>query len=134
MIKDVALRAGVSLGTVSRVINGHPSVAPELRQRVQEAIRELEYRPNRVARSLRRQRSSTLGLIIPDVTNPFFAELVKRIESYARQADHEIILRNAEESQKIESRYVQIHSKGHRSIIVLRHYAVVTRPVEKAIR
>ena len=80
---DVAKRAGVSVGTVSRVINGVPEVTPELRTRVEAAIDELGYRPNSLARSFRRQRSSTLGLVIPDVTAPFFAELAKHIEAAA---------------------------------------------------
>lgn len=108
MIREVARLAGVSLGTVSRVINGHPTVAPDIRQRVQAAIDKLGYRPNRVARSLRSQQSHTFGLIIPDVTNPFFAELVKSLEKSASQVGYNIILGNAEESPAVEKRYIQM--------------------------
>lgn len=108
MIREVARLAGVSLGTVSRVINGHPTVAPDIRKRVQAAIDKLGYRPNRVARSLRSQQSHTFGLVIPDVTNPFFAELVKSIEQSAGLVGYSIILGNAEESPEAEKRYIQM--------------------------
>jgi LacI family transcriptional regulator len=108
VIKEVARLAGVSLGTVSRVINGHPTVAPDIRKRVQAAIDKLGFRPNRVARSLRSQQSHTFGLVIPDVTNPFFAELVKSLDQSASEAGYNIILGNAEESPAVEKRYIQM--------------------------
>ena len=74
-IGDVAKRAGVSLGTASRAINGNPAVSPQLRERVLAAAAELDYRPNALARALRSSRTHSLGLILPDVTNPFFGEL-----------------------------------------------------------
>ena len=70
-IGDVAKRAGVSLGTASRAINGNPAVSPQLRERVLAAAAELDYRPNALARALRSSRTHSLGLIVPDVTNPF---------------------------------------------------------------
>src|SRR5690242_16632059 len=73
-IGDVAKRAGVSLGTASRAINGNPAVSPQLRERVLAAAAELDYRPNALARALRSSRTHSLGLIVPDVTNPFFGE------------------------------------------------------------
>jgi LacI family transcriptional regulator len=108
VIREVARLAGVSLGTVSRVINGHPTVAPDIRKRVQAAIDKLGFRPNRVARSLRSQRSHTFGLVIPDVTNPFFAELVKSLDQSASASGYNIILGNAEESPAVEKRYIQM--------------------------
>lgn len=74
-IKDVASRAGVSVATVSRVLNDHPSVRPDTRTRVLAAVTELGYRPNAVARSPRTDQTRTLGLVISDVLNPFFTEL-----------------------------------------------------------
>ncbi len=79
-ITQVAQHAGVSRATVSRVLNGNPKVDPELRARVQQSIAILGYQPNAVARSLRRQESRTIGLIVPDNRNPFFAELARGIE------------------------------------------------------
>ena len=85
-IKDVAAEAGVSVATVSRVLNDHPSVAPDTRTRVLAAVAELGYRPNAVARSLRTDQTRTLGLVISDVLNPFFTELARSVEEAARDA------------------------------------------------
>lgn len=106
-IRDVAERAGVSVGTVSRVINGNSAVRPVLRSRVETAIRELGYRPNALAQSLRRQRSHTLGLVIPDITNPFFGELAMHIESAAAKSGYSLILCNSMNAREEEEVYVQ---------------------------
>lgn len=108
MIREVARRAGVSLGTVSRVINRNPTVAPALRERVEVVIKELGYRPNTLARGLRSQRTHTLGLIIPDVTNPFFSELVREIEQAAGRNGYSIILGNSGESRSSEQLYLDM--------------------------
>ena len=91
-IVDVARRAGVSVGSVSRVINEHPTVTPVTRERVELAVRELGYVPNAIAGSLRSRRSKTVGLIIPDVTNPFFSELALHVERSAAAAGYYVIL------------------------------------------
>jgi LacI family transcriptional regulator len=98
-IHDVARRAGVSSATVSHVINNSRYVTPETRQRVQEAIDALRYRRDGIARSLRRARTSTIGVIISDITNPFFADLVRGIEDriYGREDGYNIILCNTDE-------------------------------------
>lgn len=106
-INDVAKRAKVAVGTVSRVLNGHANVAPTLRVRVEKAIEELGYRPNAFAQSLRRQKSLTFGLIIPDVTDPFFAHLVKDIDEIAAQMGYSIILGNSNNAAAIQRRYVE---------------------------
>jgi LacI family transcriptional regulator len=98
-IHDVARRAGVSSATVSHVINNSRYVSPETRERVQEAIDALRYRRDGIARSLRRARTSTIGVIISDITNPFFADLVRGIEDriYGREDGYNIILCNTDE-------------------------------------
>jgi len=96
------------LGTVSRVINGHSNVNAELRSRVEQSIIALGYRPNFVARSLRRRKSQSIGVVIPDITNPFFAELVKGLESEARRRQYTIILGNSEEQVGAERLYLEI--------------------------
>ena len=108
MIREVARLAGVSLGTVSRVINGNASVAAELRERVQRAIAELGYRPNALARGLRGGRTQSLGLVIPDVTNPFFSGLVLEIEQAASRAGYSVILGNSMESPEAERLYIEV--------------------------
>lgn len=105
-MRDVAAEASVSIGTVSRVINGSPNVAPELEERVQKAIDALQYRPNAVARSLRKRRSRTLGLVIPDITNPYFAELAGSIESAALAAGYRLILGNSMDSAETEKTHI----------------------------
>lgn len=108
LIREVARHARVSIGTVSRVIHSHPSVNPVLQARVQKAIEELGYRPNLLARGLRERRSRSLGLIIPDVTNPFFAEVVKALERQASKVGYTVILGNSEESPDAERLYIEI--------------------------
>jgi LacI family transcriptional regulator len=93
-LHDVARRAGVSQPTVSLVLGNHPTarVAPATRQRVLEAARTLGYRPNVVARSLVRGRSYTLGVLVPDLANPFFADVVAGAERVATEAGYALLL------------------------------------------
>jgi len=86
-IFDVARVAGVSTSTVSRVLNGNERVAPDLVAKVTRAVRELDYRPNRVARSLRLRHNRVWALVISDIrTGPFFADLVRGVEDGAHEA------------------------------------------------
>src|SRR4051812_45229694 len=94
-IKDVAAAAGVSVATVSRVLNSHPSVSPDARTRVLAAVESLGYRPNAVARSLRTAQTRTLGLVISDVLNPYFGELARSVEEEARGLGYSVIIGNA---------------------------------------
>ncbi|MFN4143911.1 LacI family DNA-binding transcriptional regulator [Aestuariivirga sp.] len=91
-MKDVARAAGVSIYTVSAALSGSAPVSPELRARVKQAVEALGYERNSVARGLRQGRSSLIGLIVSDVTNPFFTELVDRIETEARQSGYSVLL------------------------------------------
>ena len=75
-IKEVADRAKVSVGTVSNVLSGTAVVSPELRARVERAVRELNYHPNHIASSLKSRRTKTFGVVVSDITNPFFPRLV----------------------------------------------------------
>ncbi|HPQ15895.1 MAG TPA: LacI family DNA-binding transcriptional regulator, partial [Bryobacteraceae bacterium] len=82
-IKEVAKRARVSVGTVSNVMSGAVSVSAALRERVERAARELSYQPNHVARSLKSRKTQTLGMVISDITNPFFPLMVRGAEDAA---------------------------------------------------
>lgn len=107
--KDVAERAGVSVATVSYVLNNGPRpVATETRVKVEEAIAELGYYPNEVARSLRLQQSSTIGIIIPNITNPVFAEIAHALESVCTQEGFLVLLCNSERQHEREERFVQM--------------------------
>src|SRR3954452_14553349 len=87
-IRDVARRAGVSVGTVSHVLTGSGSVGKARRERVLSAIRELNYRPNTVARGLKTRQTKMLGAIVSDITNPFSPQLVLAAEDAAPQLDY----------------------------------------------
>lgn len=91
-IKDVARKAGLGLGTVSRVLNGSGYVSDEARQKVLDAIRDLNYVPNAQARALMTRRTMTLGVVLPDVTNPYFPAMVRGIEDEARRNGYTVIL------------------------------------------
>lgn len=106
-LRDIAREAGVSINTVSRALNGKPDVSEATRALVQAVAARLDYRPNQLARGLRQQRTATIGVVIADVANPFFAEVVKGIERAAYQEGYSIILANTEEDQDRESRAVR---------------------------
>lgn len=92
----MAKRAGVSVATVSAVINGSRPVSDELRKRVQQAIAELDYRPNLVARALYTRRTQSLGLLVPSITNPFFAAVVKAAEETAHEKGYAVFVGNTD--------------------------------------
>src|SRR5215475_8937644 len=94
-IKEVADLAGVAVGTVSHVINGSVPVSEALRRKVQAAIRELNYHPNHVARSLKTSKTRTLGIVIPDMTIPFFPQVVSGAEAAARERGYVLIAVNS---------------------------------------
>src|SRR6201984_3804177 len=93
-ISDVAKEAGVSTMTVSRVLNGRGEISQETRERVQDIIDRLGYRPSSVARNLKTQRTHTIGLVVPDITNPFFPELVHGAEEKASEEGFAVMLCN----------------------------------------
>jgi len=107
-IYDVAAQANVSASTVSHVINETRYVAEETRARVWEAIEALGYRPNTLARSLRRRETSTIGLLVPDNSNPFFAALARAIEDAGFAEGYNVILCNSDYSTKKETTYIDV--------------------------
>jgi LacI family transcriptional regulator len=110
-IKEVAVRAGVSSATVSHVINGTRYVSDPVREQVQNAMAELGYRPNALARSLRSGQTHTLGLILPDSANPFFAEVGHSIEIAAFDQGYSVILCNTENDFAKETLYMDVLTK-----------------------
>lgn len=106
-MRDVAERAGVATATVSNVLSGRRTVTPELRARVLAAVDATGYRPNRLAASLRRARSQTVGVMVPDLTNPFFAALVHRLEDRAAEDGYDIILVGSHEDATREAARLQ---------------------------
>lgn len=106
-IREVASRAGVSPMTVSRVVNDSPRVSPDTRRRVEVAIAELGYVPNRLARGLTRRKTGALGVIVPDVANPFFTLVVRGAEEVAWRAGYHVILCNTQGDLERERGYLE---------------------------
>jgi LacI family transcriptional regulator len=105
-MKDVARLAGVSVATVSAVINGTAVVSPARAKRVREAMEALDYHPDQVARSLRTGLSRVVGMIVPDITNPFYPEVILGVEDAARKAGYSVILCNSNEDPAQEKRHL----------------------------
>ena len=101
-IYDVAREAAVSMATVSRVVNGNPNVKPATRKKVLEVIDRLDYRPNAVARGLASKKTTTVGVIIPDVTNVYFSSLARGIDDVAAMYKYNIILANSDGNEQKE--------------------------------
>ena len=110
-IRDVAGEAGVSIKTVSRVLNGEPAVAPQTAAKVAEAASRLGYKPNELARGLKARQTRTIGLIIADVSNPFFADCCKAIEQTLAQRGYALILCASGENPDSERAYVDLLSR-----------------------
>ncbi|WP_040214114.1 LacI family DNA-binding transcriptional regulator [Clostridium polynesiense] len=107
-IKDVAKEAGVSIATVSRVLNDIDVVNEETKKKVQDAIQKLGYRPNIVARSLKTQRTKTIGILIPDISSQFYPEIVRGAEDVSNIYDYNVILCNSDLDEEKEKEYLRV--------------------------
>ncbi len=107
-IKEIAKRANVSTATVSHVLTGAVRVSPELRRRVEAVIKELDYHPSFVARSLKMKRTHLLGLIISDVTNPFFPQLVRGVEDAAMESEFLVVTFNSDDRPERERKMLSV--------------------------
>ena len=107
-IKDVAREAGVSIATVSRVLNDIDVVNEDTKKKVLDAIKELGYRPNIVARSLKTQRTKTIGILIPDISSQFYPEIVRGAEDVANIYDYNVILGNSDFDVEKEKEYLRV--------------------------
>lgn len=126
-IKDVARRANASTTTVSRVLSQPDAVRPDLRQRVQQAIAELGYRPNLAARRLRQQRASLIGLIVSDIRNPFFTDISRAVEDMAYRHGLRLILCNSDEDPAKEQSYLELMADEQASGVILSPTPELTR-------
>jgi DNA-binding LacI/PurR family transcriptional regulator len=119
-IKDIAKYANVSLGTVSNVINGNMPVRPVMRRRVLDAIRQLGYQPSLLARGLRRNKTSIIGMVIPDIANPFFPAVVRGVEDVAYQNSFHLMLCNSDNDPAKEESYLrELHSYRMAGLILI---------------
>jgi LacI family transcriptional regulator len=118
-ILDVARLAGVAPMTVSRVLNGSASVAEETLRRVQEAIAKLDYKPNELARALRNSRSRSIGVIVPYLSDPFFAICAHSINKVARQRGYSVMLTTSDENPETESSEASLLLRRHIEGLIL---------------
>ncbi len=119
-IYDVAREAKVSMATVSRVVNGNPNVKPATRDRVNEVIKRLNYRPNAVARGLASKKTTTVGVIIPDISNVYYSELARGLEDIATIYKYQTIISNSDnDAQKEQEIFNNLLSKQVDGIIFL---------------
>ncbi|MFT9846575.1 LacI family DNA-binding transcriptional regulator [Aneurinibacillus sp. REN35] len=107
-LKDIANYLNVSVSTVSRVVNGKGRVSKETQELILKTIKEMGYQPNEVARSLKRKKSNTLGVIVPDLTNNFYATVIKGIEKTAMENGFTVIVCNSDEDIEKEEEYVKL--------------------------
>jgi DNA-binding LacI/PurR family transcriptional regulator len=126
-IKDVARESGVNISTVSRALNHEYGVHPETREHVIAVASRLKYRPNRVARGLVTGRSNTLGLIVSDIRNPFFAEVARGAEDAARAAGCDLVLCNSDLNAHKQIEYVHSLLAKHVDGILMNSVAVLSR-------
>lgn len=126
-MKDVAERARVSITTVSHVVNGTRFVSEKVRDRVTRVMEELGYRPNVLARGLRRGESSIVGLIVPDATNPYFAEIARSVEDACAERGYGVILCNSDGSAERQEKAVEVLASNRVGGLVLVSVGVTHR-------
>lgn len=124
-IKDVSKLAGVSVATVSRVINNKGYVGKETRENIEKAMEMLKYTPNDIARRLAGKKSNTIGLVIPDILNPFFPEIARAVEDTANELGYNIILCNTDNSSKKEKQYFDMLFNKQVDGIIISSYTVI---------
>lgn len=112
-IRDVAKLAGVSVATVSRVLNKNGYVNKETEQKVMKAIEQLHYQPNAVARGLAGKQTGTIALILPDISNPFFPEIARGVEDVAQRHGYTVILCNSDDQGHKERSYIEVLKKKY---------------------
>jgi len=118
-IKDVALEANVSTATVSRVLNESGFVSDEIKQRVYLAIKKLNYQPNAIARSLKQDKTNTIGVVIPDITNMYYMTIAKGIEDTVQEKGYNLIFCSSNENPKKEKNLLQLLVEQRVDAIVL---------------
>jgi LacI family transcriptional regulator len=118
-IKDIANETGVSIATVSRVLNNSGYASSEIRERILSVAKELNYQPNAVARSLKMHRTNTIGVIVPDISNPYFMKISKGIEDTILKNGYHLIFASGDENPQKEREMLQVLSEKRVDAIVL---------------
>ena len=130
-LKDVAERAGITVTTVSRVLNNRGYISEQTRQKVYQAMRELNYQPNELARSLSRRRTNLIGVIVPSISHPYFAKVISALETHAAAAGYKILLCNSRHQKEKENEYLEMLRSNQVAGIVL---CSRTRGIEENLR
>lgn len=133
-IKDIAEKANVSATTVSRVINDKPDVSPETKQKIIKIINEMGYNPNAIARGLVLSKTYTLGLIIPDISNPFFPEVARGIETEARKGGYSVIFCSTYNNRREEKDAIELLKSKQVDGIILSLSIDSSRELEELYR
>lgn len=118
-IKDVAMEAGVSTATVSRVLNQSGFVSDDIKERVYFAVKKLNYRPNAIARSLKQDKTNTIGIVIPDISNPYYMKISKGIEDIIQQKGYNLIFCSSDEKPEKEEKLLKLMFEKRVDAIVL---------------
>lgn len=118
-LKDVAKETGLAVGTISRVLNNRGYISEETRKCVYDAMKKLNYQPNEVARSLSKQTTNTIGVIVPHIRHPYFAELISHIESVANQQKYKILLFNSKDKDEKEREILDMCKRNRVAGIIL---------------
>lgn len=118
-LKDVARETGLTVSTVSRVLNNRGYISEDARQRVEAAMKKLNYRPNELARSLTKKTNNTIGLIVPHIRHPYFAELISNLENQAGKRGYKLLLCNSQARGDKEREYLEMCSSNRVAGIIL---------------
>lgn len=130
-LKDVAREAGLTVGTVSRILNNRGYISSNAREKVDEAMEKLNYRPNEVARSLHGKSTNTIGLIVPHIRHPYFAEMISNLENQAYKKGYKILLCNSQSIQEKEKEYIDIITGNRAAGLILCSGTVDTKVFQR---
>ena len=123
-LDDVATRAGVSKSTASRVLNNRGYLSQKTIMKVQKAVQELNYQPNELARNLKKKRSGTIGLLVPDIEYPFYSKLISHIESELYNRDIKLMLCNSSRNNSKELQRLQAFQRNKVDGLILCDYGL----------
>ena len=133
-MKDIARDLGVSVITISKVLRNHPDVGDETRERVLARVKELDYRPNLAARSLVTGRSYLVGLVVPDLLHPFFAEIAKSLSEALRASGYYLIISSSDEDPDLEEQEIsQLLARRLDTVIIASCRSTVDGPIVTSV-
>lgn len=130
-IKDVAKAAGVSVATVSRVMNNRGYISKETRRKVEKAMESIDYHPNQIARALQKNQSYFIGIIVPDSNHPFFSDLIKYVEMSANERNYKLLVCNSLDDPDKEAKYISMLRQNQVDGIIMCSHTMDTESYRK---